>query len=237
MPEVIVTLSDTSITVTENVNTVTVYPERGITGNTGAKGDKGAKGDAGGPVAYLDDLIDVAITSVQNKDVIRYDTKTGNWINTALLTDLSGVITSSNSVTTITSQTGTGTKFVVDTSPTLITPNLGTPSAGVLTNCTFPTLNQNTTGTSAGLSTTLIVGKGGTGLGTLTANNVILGAGTSAVTFVAPGTKGNVRTSDGTTWKSAASAGGGGLTNLDGGSANSVYLITQNINGGNASGV
>ena len=31
---------------------------------------------------------------------------------------------------------------------------LGTPSGGTLTNCTFPTLNQNTTGTAAGLSGT-----------------------------------------------------------------------------------
>jgi hypothetical protein len=29
---------------------------------------------------------------------------------------------------------------------------LGTPSSGTLTNCTFPTLNQNTTGTSGGIS-------------------------------------------------------------------------------------
>ena len=35
---------------------------------------------------------------------------------------------------------------------TLTTPNIGTPSAGTLTNCTFPTLNQNTTG-SAGTVT------------------------------------------------------------------------------------
>jgi len=32
---------------------------------------------------------------------------------------------------------------------TLTTPDIGTPSAGVLTNCTFPTLNQDTTGKSA----------------------------------------------------------------------------------------
>ena len=35
------------------------------------------------------------------------------------------------------------------TSPTLVTPALGTPSSGTLTNCTFPTLNQNTTGSAA----------------------------------------------------------------------------------------
>ena len=63
--------------------------------------------------------------------------------------NLTGVITSSGNATSITSQTGTGTTFVVDTSPILVTPNLGTPSAGTLTNCTFPTLNQDTTGTAA----------------------------------------------------------------------------------------
>ena len=41
---------------------------------------------------------------------------------------------------------------------------LGTPSSGTLTNCTFPTLNQNTTGTAAGLSATLAVASGGTGV-------------------------------------------------------------------------
>lgn len=49
--------------------------------------------------------------------------------------------------------TGTG-DVVRATSPALVTPNLGTPSAGTLTNCTFPTLNQNTSGTAAGLSGT-----------------------------------------------------------------------------------
>jgi hypothetical protein len=45
---------------------------------------------------------------------------------------------------------------------------------------------------------------GGTGAATLTANNVILGNGTSAVQFVAPGTNGNLLTSNGTTWTSVA---------------------------------
>jgi hypothetical protein len=47
---------------------------------------------------------------------------------------------------------------------------------------------------------------GGTGLSTLTANNVILGNGTSTPTFVAPGTTGNVLTSNGTTWVSSPNA-------------------------------
>jgi len=36
----------------------------------------------------------------------------------------------------------------------LESPDLGTPSGGILTNCTFPTLNQDTTGTAANLSGT-----------------------------------------------------------------------------------
>jgi hypothetical protein len=55
-----------------------------------------------------------------------------------------------------------------------------------------------------GTSGVTSVASGGTGAATLTANNVILGNGTSAVQFVAPGSNGNVLTSNGTTWSSAA---------------------------------
>jgi len=56
------------------------------------------------------------------------------------------------------------------------------------------------------LAGTLAVANGGTGATTLTANNVILGNGTSAPNFVAPSTSGNVLTSNGTTWVSSAPA-------------------------------
>jgi len=58
---------------------------------------------------------------------------------------------------TSTGATGTG-KFVFDGSPVLVTPNLGTPSAGTLTNCTFPTLNQNTTGSAGSLKSVATTG-------------------------------------------------------------------------------
>jgi hypothetical protein len=64
--------------------------------------------------------------------------------------------------------------------------------------------NQNTTGTAANVTGTVAAANGGTGRTSLTANNVILGNGTSAVNFVAPSTSGNVLTSNGTTWTSAA---------------------------------
>ena len=51
---------------------------------------------------------------------------------------------------------------------------------------------------------TLPVASGGTGAATLAANNVLLGNDTGAVQTVAPGTAGNVLTSVGGTWASAA---------------------------------
>lgn len=52
------------------------------------------------------------------------------------------------------------------------------------------------------LASALPVASGGTGATSLTANNVLLGNGTSAVQAVAPGTSGNVLTSNGSTWQS-----------------------------------
>ncbi len=56
---------------------------------------------------------------------------------------------------------------------------------------------------------TLPVANGGTGAATFTANNVLLGNGTSAFQSVAPGANGNVLTSNGTTWQSTAPSAGG----------------------------
>lgn len=61
-----------------------------------------------------------------------------------------------------------------------------------------------TGGSISGLTTPLPVASGGTGLATLTLNNVLLGNGTTAVGLVAPGTSGNLLTSNGTTWQSTA---------------------------------
>jgi hypothetical protein len=47
---------------------------------------------------------------------------------------------------------------------------------------------------------------GGTGTNTLTAESVLIGNGAAAVKFVAPGTSGNVLTSNGSAWSSAAAA-------------------------------
>lgn len=61
-----------------------------------------------------------------------------------------------------------------------------------------------TGGTISGLDTVIAVADGGTGSATLTANSVLLGNGTSTLLSVAPSTAGNILTSNGTTWESAA---------------------------------
>lgn len=70
----------------------------------------------------------------------------------------------------------------------------------------------------------LAVANGGTGQTSLTANNIILGNGTSAVQFVAPGTSGNVLTSNGTTWTSGTTSVAGGGTGQTSLTANNVIL-------------
>jgi hypothetical protein len=71
------------------------------------------------------------------------------------IANLSGVISSVGLVTSIVSQTGSGTKFVVDNSPTLVTPNIGVATGTSLVLSGDLTVNGTTTTLS---STTLAIG-------------------------------------------------------------------------------
>jgi len=84
---------------------------------------------------------------------------------------------------------------------------------------------------AANVTGTLPVGNGGTGAATFTANNVLLGNGTSAFQVVAPGTNGNVLQSNGTTWVSAVNPSsqvypGAGIANSTGTSWATSYSTT-----------
>jgi hypothetical protein len=68
--------------------------------------------------------------------------------------DLTGVITSSGNATSIASQTGTGTKFVVDTSPTLVTPNIGVATGTSLAAALNGSLGATTPSTVAATTIT-----------------------------------------------------------------------------------
>ena len=106
-----------------------------------------------------------------------------------------GSFTSAQLGAALTDETGTGVN-VFATSPTLVTPLLGTPTSGVLTNCTG-----------------LPVAGGGTGVATTTAYGVLAGGTTSTGAFqnIGTGTSAQVLTSNGAgalpTFQAASSSG------------------------------
>ena len=69
--------------------------------------------------------------------------------------NLTGPITSTGNATAVAAQTGTGSTFVMQASPTLTTPDIGTPSAGTLTNATGLPISTGVSGLAAGVATFL----------------------------------------------------------------------------------
>ena len=142
-------------------------------------------------------------------------TGTSSTTFTNLTTNVTGTLPIANGGTGTTSTTFTN--LTTNVTGTLPIANGGTGS----TSTTFVNAATNVTGT-------LPVANGGTGASTLTSANVILGAGTSAVTFVAPGSSGNVLTSDGSTWTSAA-APAGGFSNMQVFTGSGTFTIPTGI--------
>lgn len=152
---------------------------------------------------------------------------------TAAVSGILPVANGGTGVNTLTSGnilTGNGTGAI--TSITTVPVANGGTGANTLTSGNI--LTGNGTGAITSIATVPVT-QGGTGLGTLTANNVILGNGTSNPTFVAPGSSGNVLTSNGTTWASAAAAGSTSssssyeLTNLGLAASVSANLLTVSL--------
>ena len=131
---------------------------------------------------------------------------------------------SSGGVTTFSAGTtgltpNTASNGAITLGGTLAITNGGTGAANATsarTNLSAAASGANSDITSlSGLTTALTVAQGGTGANSITAENVVLGNGTGAVKVVAPGSNGNVLTSNGTTWVSQALP-AGGVTSLNG---------------------
>jgi hypothetical protein len=146
-----------------------------VTAATGTKVTYNAKGlITGSTTLTVSDITDIATN---------YQAKHANLTAVAgLSTATTGLIKFTNGVASFDSNT-----YVISGGA------LGTPSSGTLTNCTFPTLNQNTTGTAAGLSATLAIASGGTGATSASAALTALGAQAALVS----GT--SIKTVNGTT--------------------------------------
>jgi len=85
----------------------------------------------------------------------------GNAANTSALTlgagasTVSGTNTGDNATNTNYASDYRAANFIAGTNYVAPGGALGTPASGTLTNCTFPTLNQSTTGTASGLTNTI----------------------------------------------------------------------------------
>lgn len=169
-----------------------------------------------------------------------------------------GTVTSVAALTLGTTGTDLSSTVADSTTTPVITLNVPTASAtnrGVLSSADWTTFNNKGTGNGSvtsvdvlggttGLTTsggpittsgnitiagTLNVGSGGTGVTSLTANAVIIGNATGAVTTVAPGALNNALISDGTNWVSTALP-ASGVTITDDTSSNVTRYVTLTAN-------
>jgi hypothetical protein len=162
---------------------------QGLTGATGPAGVAGATGPTGatGPAPSGTGIVTVSSGTLQTPGTLTGDvTTTGAGLATSIAT---GAVTSDKLLD--------GTIATADVADAAITDAKIGGVAG-------SKVSGNISGNAANVTGTVAVANGGTGAATLASNNVLLGNGTSALQVVAPGASGNVLTSNGTTWSSAA---------------------------------
>jgi hypothetical protein len=198
--------SVTSVTGTGTVNGIT------LTGNVTTSGSL----TLGGALTNVDLATQVTNTLPTNRGGTGQTV--AKYCNLTNATNVDGILpvanggTGSNTLTANAALIGNGTSGILGLSPgalgNIMTSN-GTTwvSSAPLTVTSFSAgttgLTPNTTTTGAvTLAGTLNAANGGTGRTSLTANNVLIGNGTSAVNFVAPGSNGHVLLSNGNAWSS-----------------------------------
>jgi cell division protein FtsB len=147
----------------------------------------------------------------------------GSTLNASNIT--TGTLDVANGGSGVTSHTldgvlvGNGTNGVISTSAGSQYQPLVANASGSAPSFQALPLNQ-----SAAVTGALAVANGGTGSSTLTANNVLLGNGTSALQTVSPATSGNYLRANGTTWASSSLQSGDLPTGTLSGSGVASYL-------------
>ena len=152
----------TGISITNGTGSITIAA-------TGGTGTVTSVGFTGGIVSVATATTTPALTVAGTSGGIPYFSSATTWASSAALAANAIVIGGGAGVAPATTTTGTGVvtalgvntgtagAFVVNGGA------LGTPSSGTLTNCTFPTLNQSTTGSAATLTTARTITIGATG--------------------------------------------------------------------------